>query len=226
MIRILIVDDHPIFRRGLALSLAEAEDLSICGEGASAEEALSLARELTPDVVLLDLSLPGGGMSVLPALAQLPRVRVAVLTASERSEDVTQALTTGAAGYIVKGIGSRALIEAVRGIARGDGYVAPALGARVIAELQREAGLDRAGPDSSDSRARMLDQLTPREAEVLDLVASGCSNKEIARRTLMQEKTVKHHMTRILHKLNARNRTEAAMVLRGDGTGPPDQRPI
>lgn len=215
MTRVLIVDDHPIFRRGLALSLAEAEagDLEICGEGATAEEAVALARDLAPDVVLLDLSLPGGGLSALPALRGLPGVAVAVLTASEDGDDLRNALAAGAAGYIVKGVGSRALIDAVRTIARGEGYVAPTLAARVIAEMRREAGFQAA--------ASPLGQLTPREAEVLRLVAEGHSNKEIARQADMQEKTVKHHMTRILQKLNVRNRTEAAMILRGDRT----QRP-
>lgn len=214
MIRVLIVDDHPIFRRGLALSLEEAGDFAVCGEGATAEEALTLARDLRPDVLLLDLSLPGGGLGALPGLRAIPGLRVAILTASEEPADVMRALAAGALGYIVKGVGGRALVEAIRTVANGEGYVAPTLAARMLTEMRREDGLAQAARDDG-GRSRLLEQLTPREAEVLSLVAEGRSNKEIARLGDMQEKTVKHHMTRILQKLNARNRTEAAMVLRG-----------
>lgn len=201
--RIVVIDDHPIFRRGLTLSLEEAEDLNVCGEGASGAEALALARDLSPNVLLLDLSMPDGGLAVLPVLCRdNPGMRVAILTASEDSDDLMAALAAGASGYIVKGIGTRSLIEAVRAIARGEGYVAPTLAARVLGEKRREV------PD------RGLDLLTGREEEILRLVAEGHSNKEVARRAGLQEKTVKHHMTRILQKLNARNRTEAALILR------------
>lgn len=201
--RIVVIDDHPIFRRGLTLSLEEAGDLAVCGEGASGADALALARDLRPDVLLLDLSMPDGGLTVLPALCRdHPQMKVAILTASEDSDDLMAALSAGAAGYIVKGIGTRSLIDAVRSIAKGEGYVAPNLAARVLGEKRREA-------------PQGLEQLTAREDEILHLVAEGHSNKEIARRAGLQEKTVKHHMTRILHKLNARNRTEAALMLRG-----------
>lgn len=213
MTRILVVDDHPIFRKGLALALAEAPDLTVCGEGESGEDALRLVQDLQPDLLLLDLSMPVGGLEVLPRLCRAnPGLKIAVLTASEDSDDVLAALDAGALGYIVKGIGSRALIEAVRGLAQGEGYVTPALAARLLTERRPASAPD-------DARARLLAQLTPRERQVLALVAAGHSNKEIALREEMQEKTVKHHMTRILQKLHARNRTEAAMILRGDRIG-------
>ncbi|ADO44371.1 two component LuxR family transcriptional regulator (plasmid) [Ketogulonicigenium vulgare Y25] len=210
MIRVLIVDDHPIFRSGLSLSLGESPDLQICGEADTAAAALTLARDLRPDVVLLDLSLPGGGLNVLPDLVALDGVNVAVLTASEACDDVMAAINTGARGYILKGIGGAPLIDAVRSIAAGEGYITPTLAARILTEIRVEERL-------SPQRSASLDLLTPREAEVLNMVAAGHSNKEIARLGDMQEKTVKHHMTRILHKLGARNRTEAALLLR-DGT--------
>lgn len=214
MIRILVVDDHPIFRRGLAMTLSEMDDISICGEGASADDAVNLSMQLDPDVVLLDLSMPGGGIAALRRiLEQQPGKRVAVLTASEDSDDVMQALGAGATGYVLKGIGSRALVDAIRGIARGEGYVAPALGARILSELRMdEPQRHDGGPEDAEL---LLSQLTPREEQVLQLVAAGYSNKEIAREGDMQEKTVKHHMTRILQKLHVRNRTEAAMLLQG-----------
>lgn len=200
--QVVVIDDHPIFRRGLILSLEEAGDLVISGEGASGSDAVALARDLRPDVMLLDLSMPDGGLEVLPSLCrEHPQMKVAVLTASESSEDLRAALSAGAAGYIVKGIGARGLIDAVRAIATGEVYVAPALAARVLSEKRREL-------------PQGLDQLTDREHEILRLVAEGHSNKEIAGRTGLQEKTIKHHMTRVLRKLNARNRTEAALILR------------
>lgn len=214
MTRVLVVDDHPIFRRGLALSLQEAEDLTVCGEGATGAEAIALARDLAPDLLLLDLSMPDGGLNVLPELRrQNPDLIIAVLTASEDSDDVMAALDAGALGYIVKGIGSRALIDAVRGLAQGEGYVTPALAARLLTE-RRQAAVALVHDDEGSER--LIGQLTLREEQILELVAAGHSNKEVARLTELQEKTVKHHMTRILYKLNARNRTEAAMILRGE----------
>lgn len=219
MIRVLIVDDHSIFRRGLAMALAEAGDLQVCGEGGTADEAVDLAQELQPDVVLLDLSMPGGGLNALRRIHdRQPDLAVAVLTASEDGEDVLEALSHGARGYVLKGVGSRSLIEAVRDLARGEGYVAPTLAARILTEMRIEASAAPAAGATPDAAApaSLLAQLTPREEEVLELVAAGYSNKEIARQKDMQEKTVKHHMSRILQKLHVRNRTEAAMVLRQD----------
>ncbi|MCB5409492.1 response regulator [Pseudogemmobacter faecipullorum] len=223
MSRLLIIDDHPIFRRGLAATLSEAGGFTICGEGASAETALALAASAAPDLVLLDLSMPGGGLAALTALRERwPALRVVILTASEQREDLMDSLRAGAAGYIVKGIGSPALIEALRGILRGESYVAPALAARILS-ASASAPAEPAPPSQTlNDAAKMLQQLTPREGEVLQLVASGWSNKEIAREAKMQEKTVKHHMTRILQKLKLRNRTEAALFLRGENGGRPE----
>ena len=217
MCRLLIIDDHPIFRRGLAATLAECGDFEICGEGASSEEALTLAATCSPDLVLLDLSMPGGGLAALQALRHSqPGLKVVILTASEQRDDLMESLRAGASGYVVKGIGSPALVEALRGIMRGEAYVAPSLAARI---LTASAAAPAAAPPPAEGpgdMSRLLQQLTPREGEVLQLVASGWSNKEIAREAQMQEKTVKHHMTRILQKLKLRNRTEAALFLRGE----------
>jgi two-component system, NarL family, nitrate/nitrite response regulator NarL len=212
MTRVLIVDDHPIFRQGLAMALEEAGDLTVCGQGASAEDAIALARSLQPDVVLVDLSMPGGGLVALHAIhAEHPQMRLAVLTASENGEDVMAALRGGALGYVVKGVDGLALVEAIREVAAGQGYIAPVLAARILSEMSVDSAKNPANAVADEGS---LSQLTPREAQVLELVAAGLSNKEIALRGDMQEKTVKHHMTRILHKLQARNRTEAAMILR------------
>lgn len=213
-IRVLVVDDHPMFREGVARSLAEQEDIIVCGEGASAEHAIRLDRELKPDVVLLDLSMPGGGHSALRAIVeQSPDTKVLVLTASEEDDDVLSALRNGSRGYVLKGVSAATLVEIVRGAVDGESYVSPSLAARILMELptgahDREDILD-AAPDDGP-----LSTLTRREEQILRLVAAGNSNKEVARKTDLQEKTIKHHMTRILQKLNVRNRTEAAMILR------------
>jgi two-component system nitrate/nitrite response regulator NarL len=212
-IRILVVDDHPMFCEGVSRSLSEQPDLDVCGEGASADEAIRLDRELRPDVILLDLSMPGGGLHALRLiLEQSPDARVVVLTASEADEDVLMALKSGARGYVLKGVPATTLIEVVRGAVAGESYVSPALAARILAELRTVAPVVHS-PEKESSQD-MLASLTRREEEILKLVAAGNSNKEVARRLDLQEKTIKHHMTRILQKLNVRNRTEAAMLLR------------
>ncbi|OJF97237.1 response regulator [Pararhizobium antarcticum] len=213
-IRILVIDDHPMFREGVSRSLSEQPDMNVCGEGASSEEAIRLDRELKPEVILLDLSMPGGGVHALRLiLEQSPDVRIVVLTASEADEDVLMALRSGAIGYVLKGVPAATLIEVVRGAIMGESYVSPALAARILAELRTVAPVI-AGREKSDSTQDILASLTRREEEILKLVAAGNSNKEVARRLDLQEKTIKHHMTRILQKLNVRNRTEAAMLLR------------
>ncbi|MFE3837872.1 response regulator [Pseudogemmobacter sonorensis] len=212
MIRILIADDHPIFRNGLALALRDAGDFEICGEATNADEALAAALALRPDLVLLDLSIPGGGRAALCAiLREWPLASVAILTASQDPDEAVEALKAGAKGYLLKGLGSRALLDALRDIHRGEGYVDPTLAARIL--TRRPQGEEpKSGPVAAHTDLMAL--LTQREHEVLGWLAAGFSNKEIALRGDMQEKTVKHHVSRILQKLQVRNRTEAALVRR------------
>lgn len=213
-IRILVVDDHPMFRDGVTRSLSEHAGLVVCGEGATAEQAVRLDRDLRPEVILLDLSMPGGGLNALARiLEQSPEAIVVVLTASEADEDVLSALRAGARGYVLKGVPATTLVEVVLGAVAGESYVSPALAARILAEL-RTPSVAVGAPAPANDAQEILASLTRREEEILRLVAAGNSNKEVARRIALQEKTVKHHMTRILQKLNVRNRTEAAMLLR------------
>jgi DNA-binding NarL/FixJ family response regulator len=214
--RIVVVDDHPLLRAGVVRSLEETGLYAVVGEGSSAADAIRLAESATPDLVLVDLSMPGGGLlAVRTIIERTPGVKVAVLTVSEADDDVLEALRAGAKGYILKGVGSAALSEIVQEILEGGSYVAPGLAARLLSEL-RIAGRSPSRP--ADER---LADLTDREAEILRLVAEGLSNKEIGSRLTLQEKTVKHHMTRILDKLRVRNRTEAALVARGLGPRDP-----
>ncbi|MDG4897196.1 MULTISPECIES: response regulator transcription factor [unclassified Mesorhizobium] len=203
-IRIAIVDDHPLFREGVARSLGEIGGFELVGEGASAEDAERLVRASTPDILLLDISMPGGGLNALASiLSATPEQKVVMLTVSETNADVAQALKAGARGYVLKGVGSKALAEILRDVANGQSYVSPSLSARLLSDLLQPTG----------SKPDPLAQLTGREAEILKLVAEGLSNKEVAARLSLQEKTVKHHMTRVLAKLNVRNRTEAALLM-------------
>jgi DNA-binding NarL/FixJ family response regulator len=206
-IRAVVVDDHPLFREGVTRSLEESGQFMIAAQGGSADDAVRLVTEFNPDIVLLDLSMPGGGIHAAARIAQqAPDVKVVVLTVSEANDDIMAALKAGAKGYVLKGVGSAALVEIMQGIANGESYVSPSLAARLLTEMRL-----RPPPSLADDP---LSTLTEREEQILRLVAQGMSNKEVGRKLDLQEKTIKHHMTRILEKLHVRNRTEAAMLLR------------
>ncbi|MDI6836741.1 MAG: response regulator transcription factor [Rhizobiaceae bacterium] len=203
-IRVAVVDDHPLFREGVTRSLSEIDGFEIIAEGSSGADAVRIAANLQPDVLLMDISMPDGGLDAIPAILDVaPAQRIVMLTVSETSEDVTTALARGAVGYVLKGVGALTLAEAIRTVAAGDGYVAPTLSARLISARSE-----------MPSKSALIASLTPREMEVLELVAVGMSNKHVAIELDLQEKTVKHHMTQILTKLGVTNRTEAAMALR------------
>jgi DNA-binding NarL/FixJ family response regulator len=206
-IRIVIADDHPLYRDGVARTLAEAEGIEIVGQVGSATETEAAVAEFRPDLALLDISMPGGGVrAARRILAAHPEVCVVMLTASEDGDDVKAAFEAGASGYVLKGIGGKDLARVVRELAGGDSYVSPSLAARLLkSRLAQGSG----GPVVSG-----IEGLTKREEDVLRLVARGLSNREIGGETGLQEKTVKHYMTGILQKLPARNRVEAALMAR------------
>ena len=202
-IRLVVIDDHPLFREGVTRSLTEIGGFEVVGEGSTAEEALRLAHQEAPDIILLDISLPGGGLNAIaPVLGLRPSQKIVMLTVSEDSDDLAAALNSGAQGYVLKGVGSRTLAEILRSVAAGERYVSPTLSARLLSAL------------SNASQASPLAELSPREREILALVADGLSNKRIGLKLGLHEKTIKHHMSRILATLKVSNRTEAAMVLR------------
>lgn len=206
-IRLAVIDDHPLFREGVTRSLKDL-GFDVAGEGSSRDDAVRIADEERPDIMLLDLSMPGGGLeAVASVLKHHPEQKIVVLTVSELTDDVTQALQCGARGYVLKGVGSRALADILRSVAGGERYLSPALSARVVSDLSARSNGE---PEKLDPIATLND----REKEILTLVASGLSNKRIAIQLDVNEKTIKHHMTRILAKLKAANRTEAAIVLR------------
>jgi two-component system nitrate/nitrite response regulator NarL len=203
-LRVVIADDHPIYREGVARSLSEDAAIQVVGQGQDADQAVELAERQQPDLILLDISMPGGGgISALSRIMALPKPpRVAMLTASEEDDDVMQALKAGAQGYILKGVGARELISLVKDIGAGGSYVSPTLAARILNAMR--------APKSTNP----LEDLSKREEDILRLVAEGKSNKEVGLTLDLQEKTVKHYMTAILQKLHVRNRTEAALIAR------------
>jgi DNA-binding NarL/FixJ family response regulator len=212
-IRVAVIDDHPLFREGVTRSLSEIDGFEIVAEGSSKDDAIRIAESLRPDIMLMDISMPGGGLNAIALILEIsPSQKIVMLTVSEASDDVTAALNGGAKGYVLKGVGSRALADVIRTVASGESYVAPTLSAKLISNRS-------AAPQK---KSDLLTELTAREQEVLHLVASGMSNKHVARKLDLHEKTVKHHMTQVMAKLGVSNRTEAAMVLR-DGL---DRRPV
>ena len=204
---VVVVDDHPMLRAGVVETLGAADGIEVVGEGGSADDAVTTVRATRPDVLVLDLGIPGGGLDAARRIVEAGLdTRIAVLTASEDEQHLEDALKLGVRAYMLKGVSASELVDVVRRVARDEAYVTPALAARMLIDKSVERG--------GMSPADVVDLLTERELEVLDLVAEAYSNKEIAGRLEISEKTVKHHMTNIMGKLNARNRVEAALMVR------------
>lgn len=204
-IQLVIVDDHPLYREGVASTLNAESDMRVIGEGGNAADALQLSTSLLPDIVLLDINMPGNGILAAKTVAEAcPVTKIIMLTFSEEENDVLSALKAGARGYILKGVSGRELKSVIRSVYHGEVYITPTLAAGVLSEMAR--GPNRSQPSS------LLDELTEREHQILELVADGRSNKEIGGKLELTEKTVKHYMTNILQKLQVRNRVEAALL--------------
>ena len=207
-IRVLLVDDQGLFREALATLLGLHSQLEIVGEAADGEAGVALAQTLRPDVVLMDLRMPGmSGVEATRRLRRLvPETRVLVLTTFEDDDEVLAAIEAGAAGYMLKASPAEKLVEAICTVMRGGSPLEPSVASKVMAELAR---LSRR--QSEERCQRLADPLSTRELEVLRALCEGLSNKEIAAKLGLTEGTVKNHMTQVLSKLGVLDRTQAAL---------------
>jgi DNA-binding NarL/FixJ family response regulator len=198
VIRVLLADDHPVVREGLRGLLSVEDDLEIVGEAASGDEAVQLAASLAPDVVLMDLRMPGldGASATARIMAELPASRVLVLTTYDTDADILRAVEAGATGYLLKDTPTAVLTDAIRAAARGETVLAPPVAARLVSRIREPSH----------------ESLTPRELDVLRLVARGLTNADIGRTLFISEATVKTHLLHAFSKLDVADRTAAVTV--------------
>jgi len=206
-IKVLVVDDHTLFRRGIAAVLANQASLEVAGEAADGVEALEKAKEIIPDVILMDLNMPRcSGLEAIQALqAEMPQVNILVLTVSEMEADLFAAVKFGARGYLLKQTEPEELVHAILHIAQGGVIVSPLMATKLLTEFKDlTASAEKEPVDKASA------DLSPREGEVLQLVAQGATNKEIADSLFISENTVKTHLRNMMEKLHLANRSQAA----------------
>ena len=210
MIRVLVADDHPVFRRGLVGVLSEEPDVEVVAEAGDGDTAVALVSELKPDVVLMDLHMTGsGGIAATRRLTdEAPEVAVLVLTMLDDEESVLAALHAGARGYLVKGASGDRILEAVRAVDLGEAVFGADVAGLVLGRLTAQRRTARAGP---------FPMLTDREEEILSLIALGRSNTEIARHLVVSDKTVRNHITNVFAKLGVTDRAQAIVKARDAG---------
>ena len=217
MISVLLADDQALVRAGFRALLDDQEDIEVVGEAEEGEEAIKVTRELSPDVVLMDIRMPGldglAATRVITADERLSSVRIVILTTFELDEYVFEALRAGASGFLVKDTEPRELVRAVRAVADGEALLSPSVSRRLIAEFATRA--------KEPVRSPELDHLTDREREVMTLVAEGLSNEEIAERLFVSPATAKTHVSRAMVKLNARDRAQLVVFAYESGLARP-----
>ncbi len=211
-LRVLIADDHPLFRDGLRTMLASASDVELVGEASTGEEAVALAAELQPDLVVMDIQMPqADGIEATRRIVQdSPHVRVLVVTMFEDDATVFSAMRAGARGYVLKGANYAEMLRAIRAVGNGEAIFSPKIAVRLVDFFSglRPTTVPQVFPELSD-----------REREILDLIAQGHKNPEIAKRLFLSPKTVRNHVSNILHKLQVADRTEAIIRAREAGLG-------
>lgn len=204
-LRILLVDDHVLFRKGIVAMLASHPDLRVAGEAGDGLEALEQARQIMPDVILMDINMPrlSGLEAVKRIKAEMPHVHILMLTVSDTDEDLFAAIKNGAEGYLLKNLEPEQLFEMIEGIRHGTSPMSIALATRILNEFRE--------PKSQPHLAAPVGELTPRETQVLELIVEGKTNREIAAALSIAEDTVKIHLRNILEKLHLQNRIQAAV---------------
>jgi two-component system NarL family response regulator len=206
-IRVLVVDDHELFRRGLEIVLAGEPDIEVVGEAGDGAAAVEAAQELLPDIVLMDVRMPGrGGIEACTALKEVaPSARIIMLTVSDEEADLYEAIKAGATGYLLKEISTDEVADAIRAVADGQSQINPSMAAKLLTEFKSMATRD------DERRLVPAPRLTDREIQVLRLVATGKNNREIAKLLFISENTVKNHVRNILEKLQLHSRMEAVV---------------
>lgn len=203
-IKILLIDDHSLFRSGLKFLLNNQENIEVIGEAQNGSEGIKLAQKLNPDIILLDLDMPRmGGKETLQNLLNInPDLNVLILTVSEDNDDLIQCMTLGAKGYLLKNINTDFLLDSIHKVYEGNNILSPAMISTLI---------DQFRPNEKEKNEDLYDSLTPREKEILAWLTKGISNKEIARFLSVSESTIKLHVQNILRKLNLHSRVQAAI---------------
>jgi DNA-binding NarL/FixJ family response regulator len=204
-IRVLLVDDHILFRKGIVNLLAAQADMEVVGEAGDGQEALEKARDLMPDLILMDITMPGtsGRQATRVIKEEMPYVKIVMLTVSERDSDLFDAIRSGADGYLLKDLEPAELYRLCRGVFRGEAPLSPLMAAKILREFSSLA-------DARTGVVGPAGKLTPREIEVLELIVKGETNKEIGDTLCVAESTVKNHLRNILAKLHLKNRVQAA----------------
>ena len=221
-IRVLLVDDHVLFRKGLAGLLRLRPEFEVVGEAGDGQEALDRARELEPDLILMDINMPNvDGLEATRMIkAELPQIRLVMLTVSEDEQDLYEAIRSGAQGYLLKNLRPEALFEMLQDAVRGEAPISPGIAAKILEELGRGRPREREDTDGDASA------LTTRERQILGLVVDGASNRDIAQQLGITEGTVKNHLHHILEKLHLENRVQiTAYALRRGLIQPREEKP-
>jgi len=205
-LRVLLVDDHVLFRKGIASLLSARQDLTVVGEAGDGVEAVKIARETMPDIVLMDVNMPErGGLETVKILKrEMPHVQIVMLTVSDDDDDLFAAIKNGARGYLLKNLEPQQLYKMLDGIREGEAPISGMMASKILQEFRQP---DQNQPEETEG----IDELTPREVEVLEQVVTGATNKEIAKTLHITENTVKIHLRNILEKLQVQNRIQAAV---------------